>query len=72
MKLLQVWGEFVGNGHAKHLDRSEPRRESTGIVLEQHGEETLNGAEQCTVNHHRTLVGAIGSDVLQAGNVPEG
>ena len=35
-------------------------------MLQQHGEETLNGAEQCTVNHHRTLVGAIGSDVLQA------
>ena len=34
-------------------------------MLKQHGEETFDGAEQCAVNHHRTLMGTIGGDVFK-------
>ncbi len=39
--------------------------ERTGIVLQQHGEEAFDGAEQGTMNHHRTLVGAVLRDVFE-------
>ena len=36
-----------------------------GGVLEEHGHETLQGAERGAVDHHRTLAGAVGIDILQ-------
>ena len=63
---LQMRGELVGDRDARDLHRGEPDREGAGIMLKQDGEETLNGAEQGTVNHHRALVGAICRDILKA------
>ena len=58
-------GKLVGNRHAEHLHGGQPRREGTCVVLEQHGEEAFDGAEQGAVNHHRALVGAVLRDVLE-------
>ena len=43
----------------------DPERQMAGGVLEEHGHETLQGAERGAVDHHRTLAGAVGIDILQ-------
>ncbi len=58
-------GELVRDRHAKRLDRGEPRREGARVMLKQHREEAFDGAEQRAVDHHRTLVRAIGGDVFE-------
>ena len=51
--------------HRDNLNGSEPGRESPGVVLEQHREESLNGTEQCSVNHDWALTCAVGSLVFE-------
>ena len=37
----------------------------SGGVLDEHGGETLHGAEGCTVDHHRGLLGVVFSGVFE-------
>ena len=55
----------VADRDADRLDRGEPGRERARVVLQQDGEEPLDGAEQRTVDHDRALLAAVGRRVLQ-------
>ena len=57
--------ERLSHRHTNHLDRRQPRRERTRIVLSQHTQEALNRAELRRVNHDRLLHGTVRSLVLQ-------
>ena len=57
--------ERLSHRHTNHLDRCQPRRERTRIVLGQHAQEALNRTELRRVNHDRLLHGAVRSLVLQ-------
>ena len=51
LSVFQVAGEI----HRQQFDlnRGEPSRESSAVVLNQNADETLNGAEDDAVEHHR-------------------
>src|SRR5262249_42678193 len=50
--------------HAR-LDRREPGREGSGVVLDQHADEALERAEDRPVDHHGTLGLPVAVDVLE-------
>ena len=56
---------LVGDRDGDHLHRGQPRRERAGVVLGEHAEEPLDGAEQRPVDHDRALPGAVRRGVLQ-------
>ena len=66
MTSSQVVAERVGDRDADHLHRRQPGRERAGVVLGQHPDEPLDGAELRRVDHHRLLPGAVGGLVFQA------
>ncbi len=50
---------FGGDGGHHDLGRGQPQGEGAGIVLDQYAQEPLDGAEQCPVQQHGTLLGAV-------------
>ena len=70
--LVQVVDVLVGDRDADHLHGRQPRRERTRVVLEQHGEEALDRAEQRAVDHHRTLARAVGAPGTRGRTAPAG
>ena len=55
----------LGDRDRLDLDRREPRGEGAGVVLDEHAEEALQGAELGRVDHHRLVLGAVGAVVLE-------
>src|SRR5215204_3341997 len=55
----------VGDGHQTDLLRREPERERAPIVLDQHGAEALERAEDRSVDHHRSMPLVVLTDVLE-------
>ena len=63
--LFEVRGEFVSHRNAHHLVRCQPCWEGTGVVLQQDAKESLDGAEERTVNHDWALLSAVRRGVFQ-------
>src|SRR6185369_13279618 len=55
----------VGNRQHDGLNRRQPEWERAGVVLDQNGDEALEAAEDCTMNHDRPVLGVVGADVFQ-------
>ncbi len=57
----------VGIGHRDDADLlgAQPRRQRAGVVLNEHGHEALDRAEQRPVDHDRLVALVVGADVLQ-------
>ena len=55
----------VGDREQRHLNRSEPQRPGTSIVLQEKRQEPLKTAKNCTVNDDRPVFRVVGADVLQ-------
>src|SRR6266478_3703431 len=48
----------LGNRDHRHLHRRQPYRERSGVVFDQHSEETLDRSVKGAVDHHRLLAAA--------------
>ena len=55
----------VGNWEHDGLDGRQPERKRSGEVLDQNRNESLEAAENGTVDHHRPVLGVVGADVFQ-------
>ena len=55
----------VRDGQDDRLDRGEPEREGSGVVLDQDGDEPLEAAENRAMDDHRAVLGVVGADVFQ-------
>ena len=55
----------IGDRHDDHLHRRQPQRKRPGVVLDQHGHESLVRAVNGAMNHHRLVRLAVLADVLQ-------
>ncbi|MNC40745.1 hypothetical protein D3C75_894740 [compost metagenome] len=55
---------LVGDVQHHRLGRRQPGREGTLVVLDEDPDETLEGTEHGTVQHHRVLAAIILTDVL--------
>ena len=62
---IKVVGKRISNRNTHNLVWRQPCGERTRVVLEQHAEETLDRAEECTVDHHRTLLRTVRGGVGQ-------
>lgn len=64
---LDFQGEIsllVGDIHDHRLGRRQPGRECTGVVLDEHADEALEGAENGAVQHHRARATVVFGDVV--------
>ncbi len=52
----------VGNGDEHHLNRRQPQGEGAGIVLYQHAQKALQGAQEGSVHHVGSMLAAVLSD----------
>ena len=52
-----------------NLDRREPCGKCAGIVLEKNAKETLDRAEQCPMQHDRTLARTVGRNVFKVESI---
>src|ERR1700726_1361046 len=64
--VLRVVGNFFADRPDFDLHGSEPKREGSGVVLDEDAEKALDGAEQRAVNHERLVAGSIFGDVFKA------
>src|SRR6185436_2650103 len=60
-RMLEV---TVGDRHQAHLLGREPEGERAGVVLDQHGAESLDRPEDRAMDHHRTVPLVVLADVL--------
>ena len=56
---------FIGHRNPHHLNRGQPGREGTGVMLGEDAEETLDRPEQRSVDQHRTLAATVGGGVFE-------
>src|SRR2546423_7337686 len=63
--VIGVVGDFFAHRADFHLNRREPQREGSGIMLDQDAKETLDGAEQGAMHHERLMAGAVFGNVFQ-------
>ena len=55
----------VGDGQHGGLDGRQPQRKGPGVVLDQHGDEPLETAENGPVDDDRPMLGVVGPDIFQ-------
>src|SRR5215210_4941524 len=61
--LTGVAGVAVGDRQHDRLDRRQPERELSRVVLDQDPDEALERAHQRPVDHHRPVLGVVGAGV---------
>ncbi len=68
---FQFFGNFatvfclrIGDIEHRHLHRRQPGRQGTGVLLDQNADETLQTADDGTVQHHWAMAGAIFTHIL--------
>src|SRR3546814_18062248 len=64
--LLAVPVGIGGDRGDHHLHRRQPEREAPGMLLDEDGEETLEGAENRPVQHDRTVLLAVLANIAGA------
>src|SRR5438045_1528262 len=63
--LVRVSSVPVGDGDEHDLDRGQPGREGSGIMLKQDGDHTLQGAAVGAMDHHGPVTLPILADIAQ-------
>jgi hypothetical protein len=61
----------VGDRDEPDLDGCQPGRQRAGVMLQHHGQEPFDGAEQRPMDHERAVAGVVGPGVLQVESVRE-
>src|SRR5215469_1357344 len=63
--LLRVLGMLLADGNDRHLHRREPKREGSGIMLDQNAEKALHRSKQRAMDHERLLARAVFGDIFE-------
>src|SRR5882762_1283074 len=64
--VLRVICDFFADRADFNLNRSEPQRECSRVMLDKDAEEALDGAEQRAMDHERLVAGTIFGHVFEA------
>ena len=56
---------LLADGDEADLHGREPEREGSGVVLDEHAEESLDRTEECAVDHDGLMALAIFADVFE-------
>ena len=65
LSLIHIFLVFLGDRKNLDLNRCKPCRECACKVLDQDTDETLDGTEAYTVDHDRSVLLTVSSDVLK-------
>jgi len=55
----------LADGDEANLDRREPKREGSGVVLDEDAEKTLDRTKKSAVDHHRLMLFSVFADVFK-------
>src|SRR5881628_1864854 len=64
--VVRVIHELLRERQNAGLDRGEPYRERAGEMLDDDADEPLQRPKNCTVDHHRPVLGVVGTDIGEA------